>query len=484
MTAPPMPMVRTVIQLAPEFEAWRSAARQALIAGVIPEAVDFRDNTIAAADSIFFAMADLAVSAHRPQRDFTPHVPKSFLTKAEVVARNCDPERWNLLYRLLWRLQTERSLMRIETDTDVHRFLRLEQQVRRDLHKMHAFVRFRRIEDERGEHFIAWYRPEHRILRMAVPFFEERFAVMRWSILTAEESVAWEPETKQLRYGPGVGKDRAPEADDQEELWKTYYRSIFNPARTNAGAMRGHMPVKYWEQLPEVATLPLLLQNVERRVSAMVQVQSAKPTASPYIPEKHTVVAIHEALPRCKGCELYQCATQVVRGTGAGGAALMLVGEQPGDEEDLQGQPFVGPAGEVLRRALTELSIAVSDLYVTNAVKHFKFVRSGKRRLHQSPRLSEIMACRPWLLAEIDAVQPKVVLCLGASAAKSILGGTFALMRDRGKLRSTPFAENVMATVHPSAVLRARDQTTRDLLYRHLRDDLEAAHLFARNAVS
>ena len=153
----------------------------------------------------------------------------------------------------------------------------------------------------------------------------------------------------------------------------------------------------------------------------------------------------------------------------------MLVGEQPGDQEDKQGSPFVGPAAKVLDRALAELNIPRDEVYVTNAVKHFKFVQRGKLRLHQNPRMSEITACRPWLLAELDAVRPRVVLCLGASAAKSLLGGTFGLMRDHGKVLSTPYADQVIATIHPSAVLRARDEPGRDQLYRFLVDDLAAA---------
>ncbi|ADV82686.1 UdgX family uracil-DNA binding protein [Terriglobus saanensis] len=213
----------------------------------------------------------------------------------------------------------------------------------------------------------------------------------------------------------------------------------------------------------------------------MVQSESGISTAAPFVPAKHNLTAIREALPHCRGCELYRCATQVVPGAGRATVSIMLVGEQPGDQEDLQGKPFVDPAGEVLHRALAEISLDPAQIYVTNAVKHFKFVRNGKRRLHKNPRMSEITACRPWLLAEFDAIKPKIVLCLGASAAKSILGGTFGLMRDRGKILSTPFAEHVMATVHPSAVLRARDHATRDLLFRHLRDDLEAAFKFARH---
>lgn len=153
----------------------------------------------------------------------------------------------------------------------------------------------------------------------------------------------------------------------------------------------------------------------------------------------------------------------------------MLVGEQPGDQEDQRGEPFVGPAGGVLDVILDDLRIPREAIYVTNAVKHFKFIQRGKVRLHQNPRMSEIMACRPWLLAEIEAVKPKLVLCLGASSSKSLFGGTFALMRDHGKLLSTPHMDKVMATIHPSAVLRARDDESRSQLRQFLSDDLALA---------
>jgi DNA polymerase len=154
----------------------------------------------------------------------------------------------------------------------------------------------------------------------------------------------------------------------------------------------------------------------------------------------------------------------------------MLVGEQPGNDEDKQGEPFVGPAGGVLRRAMDELHIKPAEIYVTNAVKHFKFVQRGKLRLHQNPRMSEINACRPWLQAEIDAVKPRVILCLGASAAKSLLGSTFSVMKQRGQILSTPYAEHVMATVHPSAILRNRDEQDHERLYHWLVDDLALAY--------
>ena len=497
------------LSIQPDFNDWRTHARSALQEGYTPEDLDLEDATVARTMEL-----GLVPETGHPTGSpvLAPHVPKTFLASAEIAAVHRDLARWNLLYRILFRLQGNRDLLKIEVDTDVAHLRTLEAQVRRDLHKMHAFVRFRKVEpdtmDEANpfaprsteagpdgggadppEHFVAWYQPDHRILPLAAPFFAERFAVMQWTILTPDESVAWDPATRQMHWFEGLPREAAPAGDELEKLWRSYYGSIFNPARLNTEAMRSEMPVRYWKNLPEVDLLPDLVSTASKRVGAMVQTQQGKPSAAPFVPAEHTIPVLTAAMPSCKGCDLYLHATQVVPGAGPSAKArqhaeLMLVGEQPGDQEDQQGQPFVGPAGRMLDSVMDELGIDRSLVYVTNAVKHFKFVQRGKLRLHQNPRMSEITACKPWLLAEIDAVKPKAILCLGASASKSLLGGTFALMRDHGKVLSTPFADRVIATIHPSAILRARDEPSREQLLQFLRDDLLFAHQTATGAGS
>lgn len=522
------------VLIEPEFAAWRDAARDALREGYAPEEIDLQDAAVASALALSFELESGPTGKATAQ----PHTSKSFLEQANLVAVHRNAGRWNLLYRVLYRLQSERDLMKIEVDADVAEMNRLAAQVRRDLHKMHAFVRFRKVmrpgevllaehrpevidevvvpagtvaahaeeehhlvlatqtpfgvakseielceadrrqgepEADECEHFIAWYQPDHRILRLAAPFFQERFAIMRWSILTPDEGVSWDPARKELLWSPGVPRESAPDEDELETLWRSYYSSIYNPARLNTQAMRSEMPVRYWKNLPEVAMLPTLITQSKTRVETMVKVQQEKTSAAAFVPGEHTLDAIGAALPGCKGCELYCHATQAVGGQGPAQARLMMVGEQPGDQEDLQGLPFVGPAGRLLDQVLVELKIDRSEIYVTNAVKHFKFTQRGRLRLHENPRLSEITACRPWLLAEIDAVRPKLVLCLGASAAKSLLGGTFGLMKQRGEVLSTPYAEKVMATLHPSAILRARDEASREGMMEMFKADLAKA---------
>jgi DNA polymerase len=193
------------------------------------------------------------------------------------------------------------------------------------------------------------------------------------------------------------------------------------------------------------------------------------------VPDTKSLARLDAAAQSCRGCELYKNATQAVFGAGPKTARLVLVGEQPGDQEDKQGAPFVGPAGMLLDDALAEAGIPREQVYVTNAVKHFKWEERGKRRLHKKPRASELTACRPWLEAELHAIGPALVVCLGASAAQSLLGPKFKLLASRGKLLSSPLAEHVMATLHPSAVLRARDAESRRASRAMLVADLKAA---------
>jgi uracil-DNA glycosylase len=195
--------------------------------------------------------------------------------------------------------------------------------------------------------------------------------------------------------------------------------------------------------------------------------------ASAFVPERRTVPALREAAQRCKGCDLYRHATQAVMGEGPKASHLMMVGEQPGNDEDIAGRPFVGPAGKLLDRALVEAGIDRADVYVTNAVKHFKFEQRGKRRLHKKPRVTEVRACRPWLEAEVSVVHPQVIVCLGATAAQSVLGPAYRLTKERGKFVQHPWARYVTATVHPSSILRAPDEEQRHVQYREFVRDLE-----------
>jgi uracil-DNA glycosylase family protein len=195
-------------------------------------------------------------------------------------------------------------------------------------------------------------------------------------------------------------------------------------------------------------------------------------TAAPLVPEKPSLAKLREAAAGCTACPLHEIATQTVFGEGSENSEVVFVGEQPGDQEDLQGRPFVGPAGKLFDKALEDAGIDRGQVYVTNVVKHFKWQARGKRRIHQKPSWSEIAACRPWLEAELEVIQPRVLVCLGATAAQALLGRDFRVLKQRGELVESDLAENVIATVHPSSILRADDET-RDREYRELVRDLE-----------
>ena len=200
------------------------------------------------------------------------------------------------------------------------------------------------------------------------------------------------------------------------------------------------------------------------------------PPATAFFPPRPSLRAMRDAVQACRACDLYAHATQGVFGEGARRASLVLIGEQPGDEEDREGRPFVGPAGRLLDRALERAGIPRAETYVTNAVKHFRWEGTrGKKRLHKPPSQTQIVACRPWLDAELDLVAPKAIVCLGASAAKSLLGSKFKITESRGKPQPSPLAKWVVATLHPSAILRMPDAESRDEGFAALVADLRAA---------
>jgi uracil-DNA glycosylase len=208
------------------------------------------------------------------------------------------------------------------------------------------------------------------------------------------------------------------------------------------------------------------------------------PTAAPLIPPRPTLRTLREAAANCKACDLWKTGTQTVFGEGSAPVSVMFVGEQPGDREDLAGRPFVGPAGKLFDQALTEVGIDRANVYVTNVVKHFKWVpdERGKRRIHKKPRYSEINACRPWLDAELAIVKPQILVCLGATAAQALLGKEFSVSRRRGELVESRLAPYVMATVHPSSILRAVDHESRRLQMESFVADLrKVAHLVQKS---
>jgi len=444
-----------------DLDAWRAKARSLLLADVDPADVEWQ----AGAGGGLFGSDD---AMPPPRRTTVPGVPRAFLGLARTVLAHRDPRRHATLYRMLWRIaHGERELLRIATDEDVAWAHACARQVNRDMHKMKAFVRFREVRLGERTVYVAWFEPEHDIVPAVAPFFVRRFTGMHWSLLTPSRSAHWDGAT--LAIGPGADRVDAPTEDALEDLWRTYYASIFNPARLKVDAMRREMPVKYWKNLPEARLIPELVRDALPRMQAMVEKQPTVPRkkvtplqkAAVDAPEG-SIAALRRQARDCRACDLWKPATQTVFGAGPSDARIVVIGEQPGDQEDLAGKPFVGPAGKLFDRALDEAGIDRSALYVTNAVKHFKFEPRGKVRLHKRANAEEQAACRPWLAAEIERIRPEGIVCMGAMAAQGVFGSSFRLMAQRGQWLETPDGRRAMATVHPSYLLRLPDHDARE----------------------
>ncbi len=476
-------MVTVHIPLEGMAAVWRDAARGLAARGVPPEDVTW---THGDAPPDMFATPP----APPPASDTTQgelRVPRSFVELAGLVAWHSDPQRFARLYALLWRLRVAPGLMSDRGDGDVATLRGMEKEIRRDLHKMHAFVRFREVGDPAASRraFAAWFEPSHYICEPVAPFFANRFGDMDWTIVTPHRTATFVNGT--VGFGPGGSKPPLPE-DATEELWTTYFRNIFNPARLKVSAMQAEMPKKYWRNMPETAAIPDLIAKAEARARAM---QEAAPTLPPLRAERilgaqetkmqlplddrpDTLPALTNAVQGCTRCPLYRNATQAVPGEGPADAPLMVVGEQPGDREDLAGRPFVGPAGQLFDRVAQEAGLDRGRAYVTNAVKHFKFTPRGKRRIHQRPDAGEVAHCRWWLTAERDIVRPRLIVAMGATATAALTGSGAGITKRRGKVETLDDGTPVFLTVHPSYLLRVPDHA-KEAETAAFRDDLAAA---------
>jgi DNA polymerase len=450
-----------------DFDGWRQAARALAFNGVPPEHIVWG---VEEAADLFATAAAPAEAAGQ----FS--VPRAIVALAQTVIQAREPARFGLLYALIWRAHRgEKRLLEDQADPLVQRLARLAASVRRDTHKMRAFLRFREVPGDDGTRYVAWFEPDHYIAEANAGFFVRRFATMRWSILTPYRSVHWDGES--VRLGAGAAKADVPDDDALEAYWRAYFASIFNPARLKIRAMTSEMPRKYWHNLPEAAAIPGLIEKARERTETMLETPATpplRPRSARPAPVAPPSGSLAEEAASCRRCDLWRHATQTVFGEGPADARLMLIGEQPGDQEDLAGRPFVGPAGHILNRALVEAGIDRQRIYITNAVKHFKFEARGKRRIHVTPDRAEIDICRVWLDRELDVLTPDVTILLGASAARAVLGRSVTISRERG----TPFPLRKglgLLTVHPSFLLRLPDEAARQREYHAFVCDLFAA---------
>jgi DNA polymerase len=440
---------------------WRALARRLAHAGVAPEhvqwSVGLHTQTAGLFDDERGALDKLAHDGNVGEAVPTAalRVPQAFLDAASQALLHSDPHRFARLYRLLWRLQREPGLRADPLDADWVAVNALAQAVHRDQHKMRAFVRFHDCGDDAASPlYVAWFEPEHHIVESQAGFFQRRFAAMRWAIVTPRASLHW--DGRQMHHGPGGRREDVPREDATQALWLTYYAHIFNPARLKPKHMAAEMPRRYWPNLPEARLIAPLVAEATQRAEAMVDQPPTTPRRGhrPLLPLHAQGVDARAAASRCTLCPHAAHATQAVWGEGPADARVMLVGEQPGDQEDLQGRPFVGPAGQLLDRALAAAGLVRDTLYLTNAVKHFKFELRGRRRLHKTPAQRDIEACGGWLAQEIERVNPRHLVALGATAAQALLGRRVPIAECRGRWLPREDGRDVLVTWHPAALLR------------------------------
>ena len=481
-------MARTVV-LDGTLDAFRAHARALIGEGVPPEGVRWRDplrspRAEGTGPGLFGATDAPTPPPDRAAEVLSPALalPRAYVDALPTISCYRDESVWHALYVVAWRIaRGDRGLMADPLDADVAVLQRMGKAVRRDAHKMHAFVRFRRVEDpgaRGGERFIAWYHPSHLIVEREASFFRGRFPSMDWSILTPDRCAHW--DGREVSFTEGAPRDVAPDHDELEELWCTYYASIFNPARVKVSAMVAEMPRKFWDTLPETRQIPELLADVPRRLEEMAQNSRAvADSASPFVPFGAPLDELRETLPSCEGCELHRHGTRAVFGEGPSDASTVLLGEQPGDTEEREGRPFVGPAGEVLDAALQAVGVRREDLYVTNAVKHFRHEPAprGKRRLHKRPTIEHVTRCQPWLDAELATLAPRALVCLGATAARAVFGPTHRMPAPDAapEPRTSRYADVTLVTFHPAAILRAEDPARAAAMRAHLERTLRTA---------
>ena len=478
------------MSVASPYNAWRNRARALLQRGVPPESSAWDGDA-----GLFNDKGGVESSAELADgRSATPvfRVPPRVVDLLDRVACHRDPRRHALMYRLLWRVtHGEHELLQDAADDDVVALTRMAKAVDRSAHKMTAFVRFRELQTADGPRYMATFEPEHDVLVRTAPHFVKRFGTMVWTIATSDGVAHWDRNA--LTFFEVDAAIALPTEDAAETLWLTYYDSIFNPARLNVAMMRKEMPVAYWKNLPEAARIPALVAEASARAGKMIASTIVR-DVPPYVMKRRAAAASEpaasapDALPAkkdldaCRRCPLGVPATQAVAGEGPLGARIVLVGEQPGDEEDLAGKPFIGPAGRLLRRALVEAGIDARSVYITNAVKHFSYEPRGKRRIHKTPSQREIEVCGLWLDAELAALKPSVIVALGGSALFATMRQKLKVGEARGRELTHYSGARVIATYHPSAVLRAIDDDQKASLQQALIEDLRRAAALAERS--
>jgi uracil-DNA glycosylase family protein len=417
-----------------DWNGWRAATRALVLGGVAPDAVRWRVG--GTGDKLPEATGGFGLS-------------RALVDLAALAIQARDPDRFALLYRLVWRAHAGERVLELAADPDAAAARALALGVRAEAHRMRTHLRFLPVKEAEGTRYLGWYAPAHHVLEANAQLLAQRFPALRWSILTPDLGAHWDGSA--LSFGAGV---LVPDDDAMlAAIWQTAGAQLLALARPGTAIP----PAEALDEAPRPPDLP--------PIGPVVLAQAPDPALAE---------AAREAAA-CRRCPLWEPATQTVFGEGPAGARILFIGEQPGDQEDVIGRPFVGPAGQLLDRAMEEAGIDRRTIAITNAVKHFKFIRRGKRRIHERPEADEMKACSFWLDVERVRMAPKLVVLMGATAARSVLGRAVTIGRERSRPFALSSTETGFITVHPSFLLRLPDEDSRAREYRAFVEDLRMA---------
>jgi uracil-DNA glycosylase len=415
-----------------DWDGWRQAARRLALAGIEP------------AETVWTVGGK---TDPLPDATGSFNVPRTLVSLASVAIQAREPERFGLLYSLVWRAQAGEKL-EDDSDTDLALVRRMALAVRADAHRMRTNMRFLSVDHDGETRLLGWFAPAHFVLPANAQLIARRFPDRVFSIITPDGAAHWDGSA--LRFGSGLRH-----AEDDEALqawWVQHGAALLEQAEAGSSVPEAEDV----NELPRPPDLPALGPVVLHAAADPALIRAAKDAAG------------------CQRCPLYEPATQVVFGEGPASSAVMFLGEQPGDQEDTIGRPFVGPAGQMMDRAMEEAGIDRRTVYVTNAVKHFKFTQRGRRRIHQTPEVPEIQACSVWLAIEREHVRPRLLVLMGGSAARAVMGRSVTISRERGRPIQMADGQTVFVTVHPSYLLRLPDAASKAREYEAFVRDLKA----------
>jgi probable DNA metabolism protein len=447
-------MPRIVLARETDWDGWRTATRAHVLAGTPPETLIWSIG--ATADPL-------------PDGSGSFGVPRALVALAAQAIQARDPDRFDLLYRLVWRAQAGEPVLEQRDDPELTRARQLALAVRAEAHRMRTHLRFLAVPDTNAAPpgsapptphaeptlHLGWYTSAHFVLEANAQLLAHRFARLHFAILTPDATAHWDGTN--LRFAPGLDPVLVPDDAALAAQWHDYSPDILANARSGTTIP----PAEALDEDPRPPDRPPI-----------------GPVVLPAHQDPALIAAARDA-SACRRCPLADPATQTVFGEGPAGAPLLFIGEQPGDQEDVIGRPFVGPAGQVLDRALEEAGIDRRTIYITNAVKHFKFTPRGTRRIHQTPEAPEIQVCRFWLDVERVQQRPRLTILMGATAARAVLGRPVTIGRERGRSFRLPDGTQAFITVHPSFILRVPDETSRAREYAALVADLREASRLA-----